>query len=144
LHDPEEEHDCFSDNSHNSHFWDAVGIQNVYLGRYKRTDGQTISGPSVSDLVRAKSSAADEDVRKALAHTVARMQVIVDKAKAGSAFDQLIAEGNIEGNRIVQDGIDALLAQTAALRRAVTALEFQGMKVLDSASLKDAGSVKKR
>lgn len=144
LHDPEEEHDCFSDNSHNSHFWDAVGIQNVYLGRYKRIDGQTVSGPSVSDLVRAKSAAADEDVRKALEHTVARMQVIVDKAKEGSAFDQLIAEGNIEGNRIVQDGIDALLAQTAALRRAVTALEFQGMKVLDSASLKDAGSIKKR
>jgi putative iron-regulated protein len=70
--------------------------------------------------------------------------VIVDQAKAGNAFDQLIAEGNSEGNRIVQDGIDALLAQTAALRRAVTALEFQGMKVLDSASLKDAGSVKKR
>ena len=29
LHDPEEEHDCFSDNTHNSHFYDALGIQNV-------------------------------------------------------------------------------------------------------------------
>ena len=34
LHDPEEEHDCFSDNTHNSHFYDALGIRNVYLGRY--------------------------------------------------------------------------------------------------------------
>ena len=34
LNDPEEEHDCFSDNTHNSHYYDAIGIENVYLGRY--------------------------------------------------------------------------------------------------------------
>ena len=33
LHDPEEEHDCFSDNTHISHLNDAIGIQNVYLGK---------------------------------------------------------------------------------------------------------------
>ncbi len=32
IHDPEEEHDCFSDNTHASHFFDALGIRNVYLG----------------------------------------------------------------------------------------------------------------
>src|SRR5262245_22089111 len=63
LHDPEEEHDCFSDNSHNSHFWDAAGIQNVYLGRYRRMDGAMVAGPSVSDVVKAASAAADADVR---------------------------------------------------------------------------------
>jgi putative iron-regulated protein len=30
IHDPEEEHDCFSDNTHASHFFDALGIRNVY------------------------------------------------------------------------------------------------------------------
>src|SRR5690606_34963193 len=25
LHDPEEEHDCFSDNTHNSHYYDQAG-----------------------------------------------------------------------------------------------------------------------
>ena len=39
LHDPEEEHDCFSDNTHASHFFDALGIRNVYLGSYRRADG---------------------------------------------------------------------------------------------------------
>lgn len=29
LNDPEEEHDCFSDNTHNSHYYDGLGIQNV-------------------------------------------------------------------------------------------------------------------
>ena len=46
LHDPEEEHDCFSDNTHNSHFYDAKGIKNVYLGQYTRTDGSVVSGAS--------------------------------------------------------------------------------------------------
>ena len=32
LHDPEEEHDCFSDNTHWSHYYDARGIRNVYQG----------------------------------------------------------------------------------------------------------------
>jgi putative iron-regulated protein len=144
LHDPEEEHDCFSDNSHSSHFWNVVGIQNIYLGRYKRTDGTMVVGPNISDAVRHKSPAADDDVRNALGHTVARMQVIVDRANQGTAFDQLIAEGNVEGNRIVQDGIDALLAQTAALRRAVTVLDLKGLRVLDSDSLRAPGAVKKR
>jgi putative iron-regulated protein len=144
LHDPEEEHDCFSDNSHNSHFWDAVGIQNVYLGRYRRIGGTTVTGPSPSDIVRAKSTPADEDVRKALAHTTARMQAIVDMAYAGTAFDQLIAEGNARGNRVVQEAIEALLAQTAALRRAVAILDLEGLTVLDSDSLRAPGTVKKR
>jgi putative iron-regulated protein len=39
LNDPEEEHDCFSDNTHNSHYYDGLGIRNVYLGRYTRPDG---------------------------------------------------------------------------------------------------------
>src|SRR5690606_31969335 len=39
LHDPEEEHDCFSDNTHISHLYDAVGIREAYLGSYKRIDG---------------------------------------------------------------------------------------------------------
>ena len=44
LHDPEEEHDCFSDNTHNSHYYDALGIANVYLGRYERVDGSEVAG----------------------------------------------------------------------------------------------------
>src|SRR5262249_26860450 len=112
-------------------------IENVYLGRYKRTDGKALTSPSVSDVVRAKAPAADADVRKALAHTVARMQAIVDRASRGEAFDQLIAEGNTDGNRIVQDG-------AAALRRAVAALDLKGLTVVESEKLRDAGATPKR
>ena len=44
LHDPEEEHDCFSDNTHNSHYYDEVGMIAIYSGSYKRSDGSVIEG----------------------------------------------------------------------------------------------------
>ena len=63
LHDPEEEHDCFSDNTHASHLYDAIGVRNVYEGRYERSDGSVVQGPSVSDLVAAKDKAIDTELR---------------------------------------------------------------------------------
>ena len=56
LHDPEEEHDCFSDNTYNSHYYDQIGIRNVYTGHYRRIDGSVVSGPSVSELDRRSRS----------------------------------------------------------------------------------------
>ena len=52
LHDPEEEHDCFSDNTYISHLYDAVGVRNVYTGSYTRIDGSKVEGPSVSAMVK--------------------------------------------------------------------------------------------
>ncbi len=67
LHDPEEEHDCFSDNTHNSHYYDAKGIQNVYLGQYTRVDGSVVEGPSLSAYV-ANTSCAGEELKTAYHH----------------------------------------------------------------------------
>ena len=53
LNDPEEEHSCFADNTHNDHFYNGVGIQSVYLGSYTRIDGSVVGGPSLSGLVAA-------------------------------------------------------------------------------------------
>ncbi|MCF0072956.1 imelysin [Dyadobacter sp. CY261] len=53
--DQEDEHSCFSDNTHNDYIYDEAGIYNVYLGRYKRVDGTTLDGPGIDDLVKAKS-----------------------------------------------------------------------------------------
>ena len=56
LHDPEEEHDCFSDNTHNSHYYDIAGMLAVYDGRYERIDGSVVEGPSLADLVAGSRS----------------------------------------------------------------------------------------
>ena len=36
----EDEHSCFSDNTHRDIVYDVLGIQNVFLGRYVRTSGE--------------------------------------------------------------------------------------------------------
>uniref|UniRef100_UPI0035948318 imelysin family protein n=1 Tax=Thiocapsa sp. TaxID=2024551 RepID=UPI0035948318 len=60
LHDPEEEHDCFSDNTHRSHFHNVVGIRNIYLGRLQGPDGEERAGPALSSLVAAADPAAEQ------------------------------------------------------------------------------------
>src|SRR5690606_18759965 len=81
LHDPEEEHDCFSDNTHNSHYYDQVGMMNVYLGTYRRVDGGEVKGASLSDLVRARDAALDGEVRDKLQATLDAMQAMRDRAE---------------------------------------------------------------
>ncbi len=135
LHDPEEEHDCFSDNTHWSHFNDVLGIRNVYTGVYQRVDGSTLSGPSLSDLVAAKDAAVDKNLREHLDATLGEMQVLVDTAQAGEAYDQMIGEGNASGNAKVQAAIDALVAQTRAIEKAVDAMGLEAIAFEGSDSL---------
>ncbi|MBT3038317.1 MAG: peptidase [Candidatus Thiodiazotropha sp. (ex Ctena orbiculata)] len=138
LHDPEEEHDCFSDNTHWSHYYDALGVKNVYTGSYARIDGSKISGPSISDLVAAKDASVDKALRSQLDDTLTKMQALVDSAeKEGIAYDQLIGEGNKAGNAMVLAAVDALVAQTRGIEKAVAALNlepiaFEGSDSLDA------------
>lgn len=135
LHDPEEEHDCFSDNTHWSHYYDAVGIFNVYTGSYKRVDGTMVSGPSISDLVAAKDNAANKDLLAHLQATIAKMQVLVDTANNGEAYDQMIGEGNKEGNAKVKAAVDALVAQTRSIEKSVAAMQLDAISIEGSDSL---------
>jgi putative iron-regulated protein len=137
LRDPEEEHDCFSDNSHNSHFYNAKGIRNVYVGHYKRVDGRVVNGPSLSSLVRAKSLNLDAEMMDKLDATMSAMSQLVQAAEDGEAYDQMLAEGNTRGNARVQAAIDTLIAQTKSIEKVVTALQlktivFEGSDSLDS------------
>ncbi len=136
LHDPEEEHDCFSDNTHASHFNDVLGISNIYLGSYQRVDGSIVSGPSVSDLVRAKSLDADMRLRAALDRSIAKFSALVKHATTVEAYDQMIAEGNTAGNAVVEAAISALLAQTKEIERAIVALKLRSVQFEGSDSLR--------
>lgn len=141
LHDPEEEHDCFSDNTHISHLYDAVGIQNVYLGRYVRIDSSVVEGPSLSSLIAARDPELDEEIRALLADTVGKMEAMKVRAETVEAYDQMIAEGNREGNAVVQAAIDALIAQTRGIERAVALLKLEGVSIEQSDSLSNPDAV---
>ena len=115
---PEDEQDCFSDNTHNSHFYDAKGIRNVYLGEYTRVDGSKMTGASLSSLVAKADAATDTALKAELAETEAKLQVMVDHANKGEHYDQLIAAGNTAGNQVVRDAIAALVKQTGSIEQA--------------------------
>ncbi len=136
LHDPEEEHDCFSDNTYNSHYYDALGIANVYRGHYVRIDGSTVEGPSLSDLVRAKNPALDDEMRAKLDVTQAAMTAMKKEGDSGAmAYDQMIGEDNPEGNAMVQAAIDGLLDQTRTIEKIVAALDLGPLELEGSDSL---------
>lgn len=112
LNDPEEEHDCFSDNTHNSHYYDALGIENVYRGSYVRIDGSRVQGPGLYHLVHQLSQQQADAMDAAMLRTHDAMSTLVSEAESGRPYDMLIAPGNIQGEVIVSEVVDALVAET--------------------------------
>ncbi|MEQ8602112.1 MAG: imelysin family protein [Marivibrio sp.] len=138
LHDPEEEHDCFSDNTHYSHYYNAVGMRNVFHGRYVGPDGAVTEGPGLADLL---PEAERNALAAALDNSVAHMQVLVDEAMAGRPYDVLLAPGNADGNAKIDAAVTSLLTQTKAIERAAAALQVEGVGIEGSDSLDDPAAV---
>lgn len=137
LNDPEEEHDCFADNTHNSHFYDALGIRNVYLGGYTRVDGTVVSGPSLSSLVAAADASVDAELTAKLNATMFEMSEMKTAAEAGFAYDMMLERGNDKGEALIMGAVHALVDQTRSIERAVAVLgvetiDFEGSDSLDN------------
>ena len=141
LNDPEEEHDCFSDNTHNSHYYDGLGIRNVYLGEYVRIDGSLVSGPSLADLVAGVNPDLDAEMRQRLMETMAALGRIKTAAEAGFAYDEMLERGNAAGERLIMGGVDALIAQTRSIERIVAGLDLGGIAFEGSDSLDNPSAV---
>jgi len=141
LNDPEEEHDCFSDNTHNSHFYDGLGVQNVYLGHYTRIDGTKIEGPALTDLVAAADAALDKEMQAKLATTMTALGEIKSAAEDGFAYDQMLERGNAKGEALIMGGVDGLIDQTKTIERVVTTLGLDGIEFEGSDSLDNPSSV---
>ncbi|MEM6609845.1 MAG: imelysin family protein [Pseudomonadota bacterium] len=139
LNDPEEEHSCFADNTHNDHYFNGVGIQNVYLGEYVRVDGTLMEGPSLSDLVAATDPALDAEMQLRLSGAVMALGRIKSAAEAGFTYDMMLERGNAAGEALIMGGVNGLVAQTATIEEVVAALaidaiEFEGSDSLDNPS----------
>jgi putative iron-regulated protein len=111
--DQEDEHSCFSDNTHRDIITNAQGILNVYTGSYTRVDGSVVSGPSLADLV------AELDADLAAEMSVLAQTALATTQTIHVPFDQAI---------VVADHRPAVL-------ESVNALQDQGDKVAEVASL---------
>jgi putative iron-regulated protein len=108
----EEEHSCFSDNTHVDMIEDVRGVQNVWLGSYERLNGTSVSGTGIRDVIAAGDAALAEQITDQIAESL-------DLAEAlRPPFDQEIAPGNTEGNARVEALIESLRAQSDLLAEA--------------------------
>ena len=136
LNDPEEEHSCFADNTHNDHYYNGVGIQSVYLGSYTRIDGSIVEGASLADLVAAKDAALDVEMQSKLSAAVLALGRIKTAAEAGFTYDMMLERGNAQGEALIMGGVNGLVDQTRSIERVVAALgtsiEVEGSDSLDN------------
>jgi len=138
LHDTEEEQDCFSDNTHNSHYNDELGMIAIWNGTLDDAGTKTV--PSIGALAREKAPEAARRVDEAMASARAKIKAIKDKADSGAmAYDQMLAAGNDEGNKLILDAVGALVTQTRAVEAVVAALglkiKLEGSDSLDNPSV---------
>jgi putative iron-regulated protein len=141
LNDPEEEHSCFADNTHNDHFYNGVGIQNVYLGEYIRVDGSLVSGPSLSDLVAETDAVLDAEMQDKLGDAVMALGRIKIAAESGFAYDQMLERGNDAGEALIMGGVNGLIDQTRSIERVIVTLGVDSISIEGSDSLDDPEAV---
>jgi putative iron-regulated protein len=109
--DQEDEHSCFSDNTHRDMVQDVQGVLNVWTGSYTKLDGSTVTGVGIRDVV----ASADSPLAAELSATIA------DSLRLANAleppFDREIATSNSEGRERVKALINSLRKQEQQLQR---------------------------
>ena len=141
LGDPEEEHDCFSDLTHVSHYYDVQGIKNVYYGKYESAYGNSVSGASIHDMIAEKDTALATELDAKISKMMETAKTMYDRAENGEAFDVMIAKGNTAGNKTVQNFVDSLVMFSKSLQKSLTTLNLKGVEFEGSDSLDNPSKV---
>ena len=131
----EDEHDCFSDNTHNSHYYNALGIQNVYTGNYKRVDGTELSGASLADLVGQIDPELNQKLVGQLDASVAALGHMKSTAEASEnpvTFDMMIAPENTQGAEIINNAIATLVEQTGSIEQVAAVVGVESLEPDDA------------
>ena len=135
LNDPEEEHDCFSDNTHNSHYYDALSIKNVYMGSYERINGNLVQGPSLARLMELEAPDLAAVMLARIESTELAMDALLSEAAKGNTFDVLIASNNLAGEEVVSRVVDSLMEETRTIEDIIRVLNLQNVSISGSESL---------
>jgi len=115
--DQEDEHSCFSDNTHRDMVTNALGLQNVWLGRYKRRDGSLLKVAGVADLVMIRNAALATRTSEQIAKTVAATEAIQ------APFDrEIIGGADAPGRKRIQAAVDSATEQSKLLVQAANAI----------------------
>ncbi|UII31774.1 peptidase m75, imelysin [Fulvivirga ulvae] len=99
----EDEHSCFSDNTHRDIVTNAQGIKNVYFGSYTRVDGTVVSGAGINTLVAILNTSLNSELETLLNSSVDATEDIQ------APFDQEFL--NDAGRARIETAIDLLRQQ---------------------------------
>lgn len=116
LRSKEDEHSCFSDNTHRDIVANAIGIRNVLTGEYERTDGTKVSGPGVIDVIESENPELAEELMETVNQSVELTREIQPP------FDQEIL--NEEGRQRVLEAINSLRRQGDLIAEAAAILGY--------------------
>jgi putative iron-regulated protein len=113
-------------------------MMNIWRARYTRTDGSVVQGASLRDYVVSRNAAAARRLDEGMDDSLAKLKLIKDSGDSGRmAYDQMLGD-NLAGNKMVQDAVDALVAQTRATEAIVATLgltiALEGSDSLDNPS----------
>ena len=122
--DQEDEHSCFSDNTHRDVVSNAKGIQNVWTGEYTRRDGSVLKGPGVRDLVAAKNPALAEKTTAQIADSVKGAEAIP------APFDRAIVKGSA-GRPAIEKTIASLVSQSKLLVESASAVGIAKLTLVE-------------
>lgn len=86
--DQEDEHSCFSDNTHRDIITNFMGIANVYRGSYERVDGTIVSGTSIADVIEVVNPDLNADILATLDEAETMVEEIL------VPFDNAIVEAD--------------------------------------------------
>jgi putative iron-regulated protein len=106
----EDEHSCFSDNTHRDMVQDIRGVLNVYNGSYLAIDGNTVEGSSLREMIASREAALAADVETRILESLELAEDLQ------VPFDQEIAPENPAGNARVQALIESLQLQEQLLQ----------------------------
>lgn len=141
----EDEHSCFSDNTHRDIWLNAEGVSNAYFGRYAGFDAnldgtdeatdRAVMGYGVDAYLRELGQAELADrVSAALAATQAGYVAIDASARAGTPVDVMIMDAQGEAAAPMRTTIVALNAQAALISAIADALDLDADVVDPDAS----------
>lgn len=116
--DQEDEHSCFSDNTHIDILENMNGIVDVWTGKYTRINGQTLSGTGLNALVRSINPTLEAQTSSTFTASLSAISAI------GSPFDYAISASNPTGNQRVNTAIQALKAQSVNIAKVAEALKL--------------------
>lgn len=133
----EDEHSCFSDNTHRDIWLNAEGVSNAYTGEYAGYDstldgsddktGNAVAGYGIDDyLTDMGLTDVESEVSAALGITATNYGAVDASARGGTPVDQMILDAGGEAAQPMRDTIVSLNAQSAQVANIAVALDVGG------------------